>query len=237
MSAPVSRPRNIGGFSLIELLVVGAVFAVLMSAFFVFYRSQVIALSNQERFLNAKQSSQIGLDFVMRELRTAGSRPSPETFSGCGVAASASTVCFGLNQTKGFPSLVSANQTSFRLLADYRGDAAGDVPDGCPDDPGEDITYAYDAGTGRLLRTAGNGTPTAVIDGISPGGFRIQYFGYGNGTPAPFVPFTGTLTADQVARLTHVVITVTTTAPSRLPDAAPIVSTQTSTIDMRNPAC
>jgi type II secretory pathway pseudopilin PulG len=229
--------RGTRGFFLIELLVTICVFGVMMAAFFVFYRSQVISLSNQERFLNAKQSAQLGLDFVMRELRTAGSRPTPETFSGCNIPASTAAVCFGVNRTKGFPSLVSANATSLRLLADYRGNGPSDPPDGCPNDPGEDVTYTYDAAAGRLLRTDGAGTANPVLEGIAPNGFKLEYFGYGTGSPPPYVAFTGTLTADQIARLTHVVITVKTRATNRIPNAGPIVSTQASTIEMRNPAC
>ncbi len=231
-----ARRRN-AGFSLIELLVMGTVMALLMTAFFTFYRSQVLALSNQERFLNAKQSAQLGLDFMMRELRTAGSRPAYESFAGCTVAASTATVCHGFLGVKGFPSLVSANATGLRLFADYRGNAAGDAPDGCPDDPGEDITYTYDGANARLLRTVGAGTPQPVLQGIDAGGFNIQYFGYGNGNPPPYEPFTGTLTANQIARLTHIVIRVRTVAPNRLPGAGEITSTQTSTVDVRNPAC
>jgi prepilin-type N-terminal cleavage/methylation domain-containing protein len=230
--------HRVDGFSLIELVVSTAVLGLLLASFGVFYRSQVIALSNQERYLNAKQSAQIGLDFMMRELRTAGSRPMYESFPGCGVAASTSNVCFGFLGQKGFPSLVSANATSLRLLADYRGDAAGAPADGCPNDPEEDVTYTYDAANGRLLRRSGAaGAPATVLNGIAPGGFAIQYYGHGTGTPPPFVPFTGSLTADQIARLTHVVIRVTTRAPSRIASAPAIVSTQTSTIDIRNPAC
>ena len=225
------------GFTLVELLVMGAVMALMLTAFLSFYRSQVIALANQDRFLNAKQNAQIGLDFMMRELRTAGSRPAYESFAGCDVAASTATVCHGFFGVKGFPSLVSANATSFRMLADFRGNNAGDDPDGCPNDDGEDITYSYDGASGRLLRTVGTGTPSAVLEGIAPSGFTIRYYGYGNGSPPAYVEFTGTLTADQIARLTHVVISVTTRATNRVRNAPAIVSTQTSTIDIRNPAC
>lgn len=229
--------RGSAGFSLVELLVTATVMALMMTAFLGFYRSQVIALSNQERFLNAKQNAQLGLDFMMRELRTAGSRPAYESFAGCSVAASTATVCHGFLGAKGFPSLVSADGTSLRLLADYRGDSSGDEPDGCPDDSGEDITYSYDATSGRLDRTLGAGTPAAVLSGIAPSGFSLRYYGYGTGNPAPYVEFSGTLTADQIARLTHIVISVTTRAESRLPSSPALFSTQTSTIDMRNPAC
>lgn len=231
-----ARPAD-AGFTLLEVLVMGAVMAIMLGAYFSFYRSQVLALATQERFLNAKQGAQIGLDFLMRELRTAGSRPAYESFPGCNVAASTATVCHGFFGVKGFPSLVSANATGLRMLADFRGNGTSDPPDGCPNDPGEDITYTYDAGTGRLLRTVGSGTPSAVLEGIAPSGLTLRYFGYGSGNPPAYVEFTGTLTADQIARLTHVVMSVTTRATSRIPNAPPIVSNQTSTIDMRNPAC
>ncbi len=244
----MNRYRGEHGFSLVELLVSVVVFSILLAAFFVFYRSQALALSNQERFLNAKQNAQIGIDFVMRELRTAGARPKPEAYpnpgcaSGpcCTVAKTTSTICFGQNSNGGgYPSFISASGTSLRLLADYRGDALSSVPDGCPDDPGEDVTYAYNAGTGRLMRTPGSGTATPVLEGIAANGFRFRYYGYGNGTPPPFVEFQtggGALTADEIARVTHVAITVTTTAPSAIGNN-PVVSSQTSTIDIRNPAC
>ena len=223
------------GFSLVEILAAAVVFAILLAGSFSFYRSQALAMAQQERFLNAKENAQIGIDFLVRELRTAGARPSPESFTGCGVAASTATVCFGIS-VKGFPSLMNANATHLRLLTDYRGNALGSTPDGCPDDDAEDVTYTYNSGTGQLLRTVG-GTATAVMEGIAPSGFSLRYFGYGTGTPPPYVEFTGALTADQIARLTHIVITVTTRAPSAIPNAPAIVSTQQSTVDMRNPAC
>jgi prepilin-type N-terminal cleavage/methylation domain-containing protein len=244
----VNRYRGEQGFSLFELVVSMVVFSTMLAAFFIFYRSQALALSNQERFLNAKQNAQIGMDFVVRELRTAGARPLPEAYpnpgcvSGpcCTVAKTTSTICFGQNNNGGgYPSLVSASGTSLRLLADYRGDALGDAPDGCPNDPGEDITYTYDSGTGRLMRAPGSDAATPVLEGIATDSFRFRYYGYGNGTPPPFVEFQsggGALTANEIARLTHIAITVTTTAPSRVGSSA-VVSTQTSTVDIRNPAC
>lgn len=233
----MKRHRGGGGFSLVELIVSVTVFSAMLAAFFVFYRSQALALAQQERSLNAKQNAQIGIDFLARELRTAGSRPLPESFTGCGVAASTATVCFGLGGVKGFPGLVDANATSLRLLADYRGDAFASAPDGCPDDADEDVTYTYSSGTGRLLRTPVGGTPTSVIEGIAPNGISLLYFGYGTGSPPPYVEFTGNLTANQIAQLTHIVITVTTRATSVIVGVPEILSTQTSTIDVRNPAC
>ena len=218
----------------------------MLAAFFAFYRSQVLALANQERFLNAKQNAQIGLDLVARELRTAGSRPSPNLFPGsCTVAVSTATGCKGSYVVagvaqKGFPSLLSASGTSLRFLADYRGNNLGDAPDGCPDDDREDIMFTYDAGTGRLMRTPGTGTATAVLEGIAANGFRFRYYAAGaSGSPPAFVPLQaggGSLTANEIASLTHIVISVTTTANS--PGfATPVRTTQTTTVDMRNPAC
>jgi prepilin-type N-terminal cleavage/methylation domain-containing protein len=233
-----------GGFTLVEILVSITVFGILLIAFFIFYRSQALALSQQERFLNAKQNAQIGLDFVMRELRTAGSRPAPEIFAGCGVAASTATTCSGVHvvagvSQKGFPAIVSANGTSVRILADYRGNNLGDAADGCPDDAAEDVTYTYNAGTGRLLRTPVGGAATPVLEGIAAGGFRIRYYGYGTGSPPPYVEFQsggGNLTVNEMARVKHMVITITTTAPGRI-SGAPITTTQQSTVYVRNPPC
>jgi type II secretory pathway pseudopilin PulG len=238
------RSHRIGeaAFTLVEILASITVFSVLLAAFFVFYRSQTLALAHQEQFLNAKQNAQIGLDFMMRELRTAGSRPMAETYDAgtCAITVSTSTICFGVNGVKGFPRLGSANGTSLRIFTDFRGVNAGDGPDGCPAQVGEDVTYSYDSGTGRILRQVGNGTPSPVLEGVPSGSFRIRYYGYGTGSPPPFVEFQsggGALTADEIARLTHLVVTITTRAPSRIPGLPAITSTQSSTIAMRNPPC
>ncbi|MGH7896859.1 MAG: hypothetical protein ACREQQ_02840, partial [Candidatus Binatia bacterium] len=79
----------------------------------------------------------------------------------------------------------------------------------------------------------------AVIEGIAASGFSLRYFGYATGSPPPFVEFTPnpSLTAEQIARLTHVVITVTTRAKSIIPGISDMLSTQTSTVNVRNPAC
>jgi prepilin-type N-terminal cleavage/methylation domain-containing protein len=238
------------GFTLIEIVVSVVVFSIMMAAFFVFYRSQALALAHQELFINAKENAQIGIDFMMREIRTAGARPVPETYppAGCAVAASTdTTACFGVavsggNSVRGFPSFASANGTSLRMLTDYR-DATSPppIPDGCPDDPNEDITYTYTSGTGQVTRQLATGTPSVVLDGIEPNGFRFRYYGYAlAGSPPAFEEFQSggaALTAAQISRLTHITITVTTRANARIPGMGPIRSTQTTTVDVRNPAC
>ena len=245
------------GFTLVEMIVSVVVFSIMMAAFFVFYRSQALALAHQERFINAKENAQIGVDFMMREIRTAGARPKPEAYptAGCSsgpccttVAASTdTTACFGVsvtggNSVRGFPSFVSANGTSLRMLTDYRGTTSPPaVPDGCPDDPNEDITYTYTSGTGQVTRRLGAGTPSVVFDGIEPNGFRFRYYGYAlSGSPPAFTQFQsggGALTAEQISRLTHITITVTTRANARIRGMGPIRSMQTTTVDIRNPAC
>lgn len=239
---PRSRRGGEAAFTLVEILASITVFSILLAAFFVFYRSQTLALAHQEQFLNAKQNAQIGLDFMMREVRTAGSRPMVELYDPdtCAIGESAATVCFGFNGVKGFPRLAAANGTSLRIFTDFRGVNPGDDPDGCPAQDGEDITYSYDSGTGRILRQVGNGTASPVLEGVPNGSFRIRYYGYGTGTPPPYVEFQsggGNLTADEIARLTHLVVTITTRAPSRIPGLPAITSTQSSTIAMRNPPC
>jgi hypothetical protein len=222
------------GTTVIELLVSVVVFATMLGAFFVFYRSQTLALAQQERTLNTKENAQLGMDFLTRELRTAGARPRPESFAGCGVAASTSTTCFGVGGV-GFPRFASANATTIRLLADARGNSTGSAADGCPDDANEDVTYTYNSGTGQLLRRPGTGSWTPVIDGISA--FRFRYFTFGTGDPPPYVEVSGNLTANQIAQLTHVVIELTTRATSVIPGTPAVTSAQTSTVDLRNPPC
>ena len=239
---PADRRFDRAGFTLVEVLTTTVVLVVLLGALFAFFRTQALALSQQERAINVKQNAQIGLDFMIRELRTAGSRPLPDLFVDASCAANASTAsnCIGTRVgttlVKGFPRLFSANGTSLRFYADFRSAAAGTTADGCPDDADEDVTYTYVAGTGQLTRTSG-GTTSVVLDNIAANGFRIRYYRIQGGAYQEMQSGGGALTPNEIAQLAHLTISVRTQASSRIPGLGPIRSDQTATVEMRNPAC
>ena len=81
--------RSSGGLTLIEVLVSIAVLSVLLAAFYTFYRNEAFALLRQQVEVNTKESAEIGLDFMAREIRMAGARPIPEVYppGGCTIAA------------------------------------------------------------------------------------------------------------------------------------------------------
>lgn len=235
------RPGH-AGFTLVEVLTTTVVLVVLLGALFAFFRSQALALSQQERVINMKQNAQIGLDFMIRELRTAGSRPMPDLFvdANCPANVSTATNCIGTRigtaLIKGYPRLVGASGTSIQFLADFRGNTLGSNADGCPDDAGEDVTYTYNSGSGQLTRTSG-GTTSVVLDNIAANGFRIRYYRVQSGAYQEMQSGGGALTANEIASLAHVTLSVRTQASSRIPGLGPIRSEQTATVEMRNPAC
>src|SRR5262249_5813111 len=113
---------------------------------------------------------------------------------------------------------------------DFRGNSTGTPPDGCPDDPGERITYVYDASEQVLKRATGGGGPQPLInagpaEGVLPGFFDPE----GDERAAPLNP--------QSRAAIHSV-TVAVQVSARHPDprvATPITSQLSSTVFLQNP--
>ena len=62
------------------------------------------------------------------------------------------------------------------IACELRGNSTGSAADGCPDDPGERVTYVYDGRDRALKRATGSGTPQPLIDDVPAEGFLLRYF-------------------------------------------------------------
>ena len=220
------------GFTILELLI-GAVMSVLLVAvLYSFYHSQVVALRVQESTANAKEQAEIGLDFILKELRGAGARPAPYPMT-----CTASPVP-AVDRCSGFERFPTATATSISVQYDFRGDAADDPADGCPNDPGERITYSYDASAGTVLRTSvgeNGGAAATLVRSVPAAGFALVYR---DGAGAVMNPGTGGLTAVQRTEVATVEITIS----ARATRAAPVMPasldiTRTAAVFLRNPGC
>jgi hypothetical protein len=221
--------RSAAGFTLIEALVVGVMFSLLMAALYSFYRAQVFALRTEETKLNVKETSDTGLEFIVRELRMAGARPAPYP-AGCSVAAVTTIPCTG------FADLTQARTNQLTLQFDHRGNTSGSSADGCPDDAGERITYRYDAVDDAIKRDASDGLGEQIVARAIPdGGLTFRYF---TAAGAELVPGTSGLTQDE--RLTVDRIVVSVTASESNPDprvGGSLQSSKSSTVYLRSPHC
>jgi prepilin-type N-terminal cleavage/methylation domain-containing protein len=146
------------GFTVVEALVAMAIAGVLYAALYGFYGIYLRVLKAEEVRVALQESSRVALDFLTRELRLAGARPVRD-----GSCAE-------------FERLTSAEEQRVTLQYDFRGDSTGTPPDGCPDDPSEQITYVYDEKAQTLRRATGGGAPQPLIDSVPVDGFLLRYF-------------------------------------------------------------
>jgi type IV pilus assembly protein PilW len=82
------------------------------------------------------------------------------------------------NPPMGLQGVVTADSVTLRVRADLNGDGAIQTTE-----PSEDVTYAYDAGSGTLSRDPGSGAASLLTDVTS---FRISYF---NAADQPLTTF------------------------------------------------
>lgn len=240
-----SAHRVRAGFSLVELIVSVGIFTGLLLAFYSFYRNQAFSLLRQHVEVNTKESAEIGLDFMLREIRMAGARPVPETYppGGCttrpAITATPAAGCPGQNAVAGFPWITSASATAITFQYDYRGDTiptypTPPIPDGCPDDANELVTYNYDAANQRITRAVDGGAALTMVDNVPAGGFQLRYF---SSTDTELVP-AGTLTVAQITAIWSIQLTVRSQSPiSHALVSGGINANETTKIYMRNPAC
>jgi hypothetical protein len=163
--------------------------------------------------LNVQESSRLAIDFLMRELRFAGARP----------------VRGG--PCDGFERLEVTEEQQVTLQYDFRGNRAGTPPDGCPDDPSEVITYAYDSEAQVLTRATGRGAPQPLISSVPPDGFFLHYFDSDGNELFPGLDET------ERARVATIAVTIRVSEPhpdSREP--SPLTSELSSMVFLLNPA-
>jgi Tfp pilus assembly protein PilW len=166
----VISPKRItadsSGFTLPELLVATVISFMLGAGGFLFFRGQLRSLTDQSAGLDAIEGARAALDFMASEIRKAGEKPTLNC-GGCGLTAA------------------TANGLTISLDANGDGDAT---------DPGEQITYAYNA-TSKWITRGG----TTLIRNASALSFSYV-LANGTTTTAP--------TAAQLTQVVRVLVTV-----------------------------
>ncbi len=221
------------GFTLLELLVSLGVFSVLLGVLVTFSHSQIRLFRAQTVKQDVKQGADVGIGFLLRELRSAGARPA--AYPGATDCPSApiptpspppSPAC------SGFERVTAADADSITIQYDFRGDNPGDTTDGCPDDPNEVITYTFDDTTQEIERAIDGGTPALLVSGVSD--LVFEYFDQ----DAIQLPASGGLSESDRAAIQSIDMTLTLSTPHPDPHIGGMLTfTLTSTVFLRNPPC
>lgn len=133
------RDARRAGMTIVELMVALVLFAVVAGVVFGFLTESRRSYTSTRQKAQYQQGLRAVMSLVTREVRSAGCDPTGA----------------------GFERIAIADGTSFRCRMDLNGDA--DVVDTNPD---EDVTYAFNAGTGELSRTVG-GVATVILRGLT----------------------------------------------------------------------
>ncbi len=206
-------PQPASGLTVVEAVVAMGIAGVLYAALYGFYGMHLRVLKAQEVRLSLQESSRLAIDFLTRELHLAGARP---------VRGGA---------CEGFERLTVAEEQRVTMQYDFRGNSTSSSPDGCPDDPGERVTYVYDGGEQALKRATGGGTPQPRINNVPADGFLLRYFDReGNELETP-------LDSQERAAVHTVMVAVQVSAPHPDPRVdTPLTSELSSTVFLPNPA-
>ena len=145
MMSPV---KDSSGFTLLELLVTTAIAIALGAGGFAFFANQTRSLADQSATLDAAESARAALDFMGKDIRTAGANP-----AGAWVQ-SANSCDTGLS---------AARTNNITIRADSNGD-------GTP----ESTTYSYDSGSKSIRRTDTNGATETLISNVTS--FNLRYY-------------------------------------------------------------
>jgi prepilin-type N-terminal cleavage/methylation domain-containing protein len=201
------------GFSFIELLVSLVLTSTIMGAVYAVFRMQTLSIKAQEQRMEAQDYARSVLDIMVREMRNAGYSTGAATCAGI-VVANSQTV-------------------QFRVDSNADGDCG---------DANEDITYAYDAGTQNITRTAG-GAAENLTDGNATNlqftyypqnctnNFSAPVGGGSTACPASAGGNAGTLSAIQRISVSLTVQSVNT---GNNMGGGTLNATMTSNVDLRN---
>lgn len=215
------------GFTLIEMVMATFMLSITLAAFYSVYRVQTRSLKSQDVRLQAQQDARAALDFMVREMRNAGYNPSGTTSgSNCG------------DGVPGTPGVIAVSAQAFHFSYDANsdGDCLGS---------GENIQYAYDAGTNNVTRAADGGAAEDITDGNTTALQFVYYPAQTSGTvPPPFCYVSGVddptgcsgdLSAN-VANVKRVGIQVTIQSKIANDDfgGGQLVAAMTSNVDLRN---
>jgi hypothetical protein len=203
---------DLAGLTVVELVVAVGIAGLFFTALYGFYRLHSRVLQAEEVRLNVRESSRLAVDFLVRELHLAGARPARG------------------GPCDGFERLTVAEEQTVTMQHDFRGDSPGAPPDGCPDDPGELITYTYDSAGQVIKRATGGGAPQPFITDVPADGFLLRYFDRDSNELAP------ALNGPERAAVRAVVVTVRVSAPHPDPRMVDLVTSElSSTVFLPNP--
>ena len=196
------------GFTLVELLVAIAMFAMIMIGIFYLWRGDQMAYLQGSAAAVTQQDARAAMEQLAREIRLAGydpcryvqQNPAPAGGTLCsdpGANVLNTRSAFDPVRPNVFSIVTAANSIQVRMDRDPNGDTAG---------ADENITFTYDGGGQRLLRNRNDGSgDQELAQNITS--FQLQYFNAAGGAVASG----GGSANDLNIRLVR--ITLTATAP------------------------
>jgi len=172
-------PRYNHGFSLVEVMASLAITLMIMVGLFTLMVQNSNIYQGETQSADMQQSLRVAMDMIMRGLRHAGRNPTNFAFDSG--HQSNSTYCpdpTAMSPASEYTySIITAAAQGVRVRADLPVDEDGDgvvdrsfgtgeIPsngedetgDGCINDEGEDVEFAYDPATRRVTRTLRKGT-------------------------------------------------------------------------------
>lgn len=165
------------GFTLIELLIAMAISGIVLGALISTFIIQSKSYDVQEQIAEMTQTARAAMDMMTREIRLAGYDPT------------------GLAAFNG----ITYNASQLQIRADLNDD--GNTDDPSPDDPNENIVYAYYDATDQIKRKTGGGY-------FQPFAENIQGVGGNPGFTFVYRDSSGNLTT-TTANIRQVEITIT----------------------------
>lgn len=133
------RQATRAGMTVVELMVSLVIFGIIIGVVFGFLTESRQSYTSTRQKAQYQQGLRAVMSLVTREVRSAGCDPAGA----------------------GFERIATADAATFRCRMDLNGDT--DTADVAPD---EDVTYAFNAGTGELTRTVG-GAPAVILRGLT----------------------------------------------------------------------
>ncbi len=192
-SAPLSQDL---GFTLVELLVVMAISAVLLTATFTAFIGHENVTQRARQTITNREDARAALHMMATEVQMTGFAH----LGGTNCITNRTTVAAGAAFTT-----AAAGTLGFSIRKDLSIPVDGDC-----DDPGEqeNITYAYDAANSRITRNTGGG-PQPFLDNVTA--LSFQYWCATSPTADPNGPVAAYLTApcNDGTRIVRVDVSIT----------------------------
>lgn len=134
------------GMTVVELMVALVIFGVIIGVVFGFLTESRQSYNSTRQKAQYQQGLRAVMSLVTREIRSTGCDPTGT----------------------GFERFPAADAQLLRCRMDLNGDT-----DTADDNPAEDVTYSFNAGTGELTRTVG-GVPAVILRGLTD--IRFNYY-------------------------------------------------------------